>query len=481
MNFLESVLAEVETSAEEVEANTNPSAASPYLDRLTEDALAEHFVKGHMGGDARHVVAWGKWLFWSGTHWEADETLRYATEIRQAIAPFVAELFDLADASETGGAGLRKLARQFGSSKTVMSVASLARTVDSVPVGVEELDADLDLLATPGGMVNLRSGEIRPAKREDLCTKITSVAPAPPGTVPERWIGFLHRIFSGDVEMIRLLQEAAGYGLTGRTTEHKLLFLHGSGRNGKSVYLSTISRLAGDYAGRAHASTFIKQHNTQHPTDVAKLRGLRMVIASELPEGSVWNENVLKDLTGGETVSARYMRQDFFDFKPQLTLLIAGNSQPSLQGVDVATRERLVLVPFDVTIPREERDPLLEEKLIGEEGPAILRWMIDGAVQWYRHGLTIPESVRAASESYFANEDIVGNFLTAFVDIDPDGFASRRSLYNAFKRHCYDNGLACWTSTTFVKELRKRKLQEGKREGTRGFRGVRMRAAEWDV
>ncbi len=210
-----------------------------------------------------------------------------------------------------------------------------------------------------------------------------------------RWLAFLHDIFAGDAELIAFIQRAAGYALTGETREHKLLFLYGTGRNGKSVLLNILFYIWGEYARRTHATSFLNSTGDKHPTDLAGLQGARLVAGSELPKGKTWDESVIKDLTGGDVLTARYMRGDFFDFDPQLTLFIAGNNMPSFRGVDEAIRARVVLVPFAVTIPPERRDTHLADKLKAEAGQ-ILQWAIEGAVMWQQRGLDVPASVAAA-------------------------------------------------------------------------------------
>ena len=231
---------------------------------------------------------------------------------------------------------------------------------------------------TPAGIVDLRTGDSRPHRREDYCTKITAVAPG--GDCP-RWHEFLERITDGDNELQHYLRRAVGYGLTGLTQEQVFFFLYGTGANGKSVFLNTVSRLVGDYHATAPMEAFTASHTDRHPTELAGLRGARLVTAVETEEGRRWNESRIKVLTGGDPIAARFMRQDFFTFVPQFKLLVVGNHKPGLRNVDEAIRRRLHLVPFTVTIPPEERDEQLSEKL-KEEWPGILGWAIEGAAEW---------------------------------------------------------------------------------------------------
>jgi P4 family phage/plasmid primase-like protien len=337
--------------------------------------------------------------------------------------------------------------------------------------GADDFDRDTMLIGTPGGTVDLRTGTIRPARREDLITRQTSIAPA--RGKPALWLRFLDDVFAGDAEMIAFMQRAAGYALTGETREHKLLFLYGTGRNGKSVFLDTLAAIWADYARRAPATAFLKSHGEKHPTDIAGLRGARLVVGSELPAGKVWDEAVIKDLTGGGRMSARFMRGDFFDFDPQLTLMIAGNNMPSFHGVDEAIRARVLLVPFTVTIPPERRDQHLCQKLMGEAGQ-ILSWAIDGALDWQRQGLAAPASVAAASSEYFEAEDLVGLFIADEAERMAGAFTSSADLHARFTMWTQAQGLAQWTQLTLVKELRRRGFTDAKIGARRGLKGLRL-------
>ena len=209
--------------------------------------------------------------------------------------------------------------------------------------------------------VDLRTGEEYVPRREDFCTKIAAVAPANIAT--PLWRAFLDKITAGDSELKSYLKRMAGYCMTGDTSEHVLFFLYGTGANGKSVYVNTLRGIWGDYASAAPMTTFMTSHTDQHPTDLAMLRGVRLVVAQETEIGRQWAETKIKSITGGDPITARFMRQDFFTYTPRFKIVIAGNHKPSLGNVDEAIRRRLHLVPFTITIPPEERDKELFDKL----------------------------------------------------------------------------------------------------------------------
>lgn len=459
-----------------------PRPNAPTQPDLSQDALANDLGKRTFDLDAKFVATWGKWLFWTGTRWQIDDRLDHLTRIRDFTRKRAEELTTWADCeadklAEKEGKKLRDWAkaeaRTVRSKATVVSIESLARSNLASVASTDAFDEERLLLGTPGGTVDLKTGHLRPAERSDMITKQTACAPASPGSHPERWLNFLSEIFDGDADLVSFMQRAAGYALTGLTTEHKLLFLYGTGRNGKSVFLNTLTHIWADYARRSAAETFLNSASEKHSTGLAGLQGARLVAGSELPVGKTWDESVVKDLTGGDRMTARFMRCDFFDFDPQLTLMIAGNNQPSFRGVDEAIRARVVLVPFTVTIPPERRDKSLTDKLMAE-GPQILRWAIEGAQQWLDQGLNVPESVAAASTEYMDGEDTLGQFLADATTTDPAGFITTSDLHQKFTSWCEMQGLHPWTLRTLQKDMKSRGWQDARRNHGRGFQGLKL-------
>lgn len=454
---------------------------------LSHDALALHMGASGFDRDARYVASWGKWLFWTGTHWQVDNQLDHLTRVRSYLRTRADELtaWEERKAAEKAIQAdenapkrvcrwAKDHARNLRSKTTVAAVENLARSNPASVADPTAFDADHMKLGTPGGTVDLRTGTLRPANRADMVTKRTAFAPAPPGTQPERWLTFLAEIFEGDQEVIDFMQRAAGYALTGETREHKLLFLFGTGRNGKSLFLNTLMHVWHDYARRVPAATFLHSSTERHPTEIAGLHGARLAVASELPKGKTWDEATIKDLTGGDRLTARRMRQDFFDFDPQLTLMIAGNNMPSFRGVDEAIRARVVLVPFSITISPERRDTTLPDRLKAE-GPEILRWAIDGALAWQRRGLDVPVRIAASSAEYFDEEDTLGQFIKDEIQPNVGGFLSSDDLHSRFDQWCVRQGLNAWTKRALVKEMKSRGHLEARRADARGFADLQMR------
>src|SRR5262249_19925405 len=259
------------------------------------------------------------------------------------------------------------------------------------------------------------TGTLRPADPKNYITKLTGVAPAETADCPI-WLRFLSEVTRQDPAVTRFLQQWCGYSLTGDIREHALAFMQGPGKNGKSTFLETVSGILGEYAVTAPMETFTASKFDRHPTDLASLRGARMVTASETEEGRSWAEARIKQLTGGDKITARFMRQDFFTYEPQFKLTIIGNHRPNLRNIDDAIRRRFNLVPFEYTPPVPDMD--LKDKL-RREWPGILRWMINGCVDWQRNRLTPAPAITTATKEYFAEQDVFMQWLNECCDFEP--------------------------------------------------------------
>lgn len=414
-----------------------------------EDAIALRFAEHH-ADDLRYVAAWGRWLEWNGKHWDFDDTLR---------------AFDLARLA-------CREARKHDA-KTVAAVERLAKSDRRLASVIDQWDADPWALNTPNGVVDLRTGMMRAARTEDYCTNITAVAPS--GECPI-WLAFLQRATGEDDELIAFLQRICGYALTGVTREHALFFLYGTGANGKSVFISTVAGILADYHTTSPIETFTASQSERHPTDLAGLRGARLVTAVETEEGRRWAESKIKALTGGDKISARFMRQDFFEFTPAFKLIIAGNHKPGLRSVDEAIRRRLHLIPFNVTIPPAERDLELTEKLKAE-WPAILRWMIEGCLEWQSTGLQPPKIVTDATAAYLAAEDALAEWMDECCERDPFAWSASSTLFASWTAWATKAGEPIGSQKRFVQALEARGLELRREKSIRGFRGVRATCA----
>lgn len=410
----------------------------------SEDGVARAFTA--MAGDSmRFDHDQNKWFEWTGDRWQPDQTELALNHIRE-IARELSEPL-----SEGQKSKLRKASFTSG-------VERLARTDRTHAITSNRWDVDPWLLGCPGGAVDLKTGAI---VRPDPVMGITKHAAVEPSAGPcPTWERFLTEATAGDAGMIEFLRRWCGYCLTGDTREHALIFVYGPGGNGKSVFLNTVTRILGDYATTAAMDTFTASRNDRHPTDLAMLRGARLVSASETEEGRAWAEARIKQMTGGDPVTARFMRQDFFTFDPQFKLTIVGNHAPALANVDDAARRRFNIVPF--TVRPQNPDPELESKL-QKEWPAILRWMVEGCLAWQESGLAQPESVRAATEEYFGQQDLTRQWLDECATIEPGNthrFEASVDLFRSWSDFAKANGEEAGNSKGLAARLRRHGLRQ---------------------
>jgi putative DNA primase/helicase len=423
---------------------------------FSDEALALRFAERH-AHDLRFVAAWNKWIVWNGSHWRFDDTL-HAFDMARCVC------------REAAAECKSKAAALIASAKTVAAVERLARADRRIAATIDQWDADPWLLNTPDGVIDLRTGKWRLRQAGDYMTKITAVGPR--GDCP-RFLAFLDRITGGDAELVSYLRRTFGYALTGLTREHALFFGYGTGANGKSVLLLTVAGILGDYHRAAPIETFVASNGDRHPTDLAGLRGARLVTATETEEGRRWAEARIKQLTGGDTVSARFMRQDFFEYRPAFKLVIAGNHKPSLRSVDEAIRRRFHLIPFAVTIPAEERDSELAEKLKGE-WPGILAWLIEGCLEWQREGLRPPRAVLTATEAYLSAEDLMAAWIDDKCEPRAGAWESSSALFQSWSAWATAAGENPGNSKRFAQALETRGFSPSRKMFGRGFEGLRL-------
>jgi P4 family phage/plasmid primase-like protien len=438
-------------------------AATPAedTDTFSEHALAAKFSEQY-GNDLRYVAEWGQWLRWDGQRWEKDKARRAFDKARKVCC------------AATEYCSKKQIVQRVRSAQTRAAVVSMASQDERHIATVDQWDADPWLLNTPGGVVDLQTGKMRPADRGDYMTKITTTSPS--GDCP-LWRRFLSEITDNDKALQSYLQRMMGYALTGSTEEHALFFLYGTGANGKSVFLETLFGIMGDYARVVPMEALIVLRNEQHSTDVAGLVGARLAAANEVEEGTRWNESKIKALTGGDMVTARFMRQDFFDFKPRFKLIVRGNYKPSVRSVDEGMKRRMNLVPFDVTIPKEKRDHKLPEKLRAEWS-GILQWMIEGCLEWQRIGLRPPKIVTAATEDYLSAEDTLGRWLDERCVLGKNKQQGSTELFVDWKRWADTRGEFTGRQQRFSQNLEARGFTLVKSHGRMCFLGLELRSID---
>jgi putative DNA primase/helicase len=433
---------------------------------LTDAGNAEFFA--HLYGDRlRYDHARGQFLLWCTHWWKPDsdgEVGRLALGAVRARRQAAASIND----PETS-----KRAYHWAISSESRSrfdaLTSIARALRPVADAGECWDLNPWLLGVGNGVVDLTTGRLRSGQQSDCITKHTCVDYNVGATCPT-WLEFLDRIMAGNETLIRFLQRAVGYSLTGIVTERVLFILHGQGANGKSTFLEAIRDLLGGYALRTPTETLMMKQQAGIPNDIARLRGARFVFASETEGGRRLAESLIKDMTGNDVLSARFMRAEFFDFKPEFKIWMGTNHKPEIRGTDNAIWDRLKLVPFAVCIPEQERDKHLIEKLRGEL-PGILQWAIAGCLDWQENGLGVPDEVRRATAGYREEQDTLASFIGEHCVIKQGCKVGSTVLYKAYVVWCEEG-----------KEKPEKQTAMGLRLRERGFTSERTGPggiAEW--
>ena len=444
----------------QVAARATAPEAEGAAPEASEDALARAFTALH-GSTWRYIAAWGCWYRWDQKVWRHDQEGRARELVRRVCRRQAAGLAD------------EKLARKIASNATVQAAERLARHDPQHTSRSDQWDVDPWLLNARSGILALRTGEISEHSPDAMMTKITT---AKPGGACPRWDQFLGEITAGDEAFKRYLARLAGYCLTGVTTEHVVFFLFGNGANGKSVFIDVISSVLGNYATAAARDTFVSSRSEQHPTGLAALQGARLITVTETEAGRHWALGRLKAFAGGDTIAARFMHRDYFEFRPVGKLVFAGNHKPALTSFDEAIRRRIHIVPFGVVIPPKRRDKDLTNRLLAERD-GILSWMLEGLADWRKVGLSPPAAVQHATHEYFIEEDVVGRWLeeeceqgNSLTELSSRLFASWQGRAKAIGE---DVRSQKWLSG----ELQKRGFTKSRigSQGARGFQGLAVR------
>ena len=438
------------------------------LTPYSEDALAVAWCNRHSA--IYKFTAGMDWMHDRGARWAPDDLLTRFDRSKLLCREVAAKATEVDDK-------LAPLARKITSAACISAVVTLARSDPRMSLGADQWDSDLMALNTPAGIVDLRTGSVRP-RAGDFVTQIANVSPD--STAPcQVWHQFLKDVFCDDEDVIEFVQRMCGYFMTGSVEEQKIFFAWGSGGNGKSVFIDLIERIIGTYATRLPSEALMTSKNERHPTEIAMLRSKRLAISSELEEGAYWAESKLKSLTGDATNQARFMRGDFFEFKQTQKHLIIGNYKPRLRGGDAALARRFVLIPFNATFNGEKRDLRIVEKLWAE-APAILDWMIRGAVMWRAGGLQVPDSISSASAEYMADNDDIAIWQAECCVFAPENQTKASTLYESFSTWLKSRGqhapsLRVWGERMATDKRITKKISAGVK-----YIGVRLTQDETD-
>lgn len=437
---------------------------------LTDLGNAERLV-AHHGNDIRFCPQRG-WLVWDGARWAPDETGAIFRLAEETVRSIYAEAATETDSDKRKAIG--SWAKASESDGRIQAMVRLAQYAAGMAVLAKELDTDPWILNCTNGTIDLRTGELRPARREDLVSKTTGVRYDPQSVCP-KFLEFLMEIMNGKAGLIEYLQRAMGYGLTGVTVEQVLHLLYGTGANGKTTLLETLRAAMGDYALQADAHAFLVHRNERISNDMARLAGARLVSAVEVERGCQLAEVLVKVVTGQDTVTARFLHHEFFEFKPTFKLFLGVNHKPVIRGTDLAIWRRIRLVPFTVTIPPDKQDRRLAEKLRGEL-PGILAWMVQGCLRWQRDGLAAPSEVIAATETYRCEMDTLSDFLAECCIQNRQAEAAAGRLYAAYRSWAEQRGEAPLAQRNFGLALSERGFVPDRLAGgTRIWRGIGLK------
>ena len=395
---------------------------------------ARRLVEAH-GRDLRYCHAWSTWLVWDGRRWQRDQTGEIFRRAKDTIGRIYARAVSLPSDDRKA---LIKHALASENSRRIEAMVTLARSEKGIPVVPERLDANPWLLNVMNGTIDLRTGELRPHDPRDGISRLVPVAYYPDAKAPQ-WERFVDEVLAGNEELVGYLRRAIGYALTGDVSEQCLFFLYGSGANGKSTLLTTLLTLLGDYGKQTEPDLLMMRYGDVHPTGMADLMGARLAVAVEVEQGRRLAESLVKQLTGGDRIKARFMRQDFFEFAPTHKLFLAANHKPVVKGTDAAIWRRIRLVPFTVAFAPEQQDRGLVDRLRGEL-PGILAWAVRGCLEWQRDGLGAPAEVVKATSGYRSEMDTIGQFIEERCELGEDLWATAADLRKAYTDWCEELG-----------------------------------------
>lgn len=430
---------------------------------LTELGNAKRLVAA-LNGDARYAPELKSWYMWDGSRWSVDTHGKIS---RQAKA--VAEaLFDGANGNKERRAAGAKAQTRNG----IANMIALAQTEPDVSVDVTAFDRDIDVLNTPSGVVDLQTGLVLPPQRDALHSKVAG-APFDPAATAPAFDKFLCDIFP-DEQIRAFAQRWVGYCLTGRTDAQKFLIASGAGANGKSTLLNIIARAMGDYAKHTAMATFMQRKSDAASNDLAALNGARMVLAVESNRGQPLDTAMIKSVTGGDPVTARFLHKEFVTFTPRFKPVLVSNHLPEIDGDDPAIWRRLIVLPFNRIFKESEQDAGLTTKL-EKELAGILRWAVEGAVAYYREGLTPPDAVVAEASAFRAEMDLIGSFVEECCVTDSQAETPFSQLYPVFERFAREVGITVPTQKVFASELGRRGFKLRKSGSNRYRQGLAIK------
>lgn len=448
------------------------TSAAMLTEHHTDLGNARRLVAGY-GDRFRWCELWNTFLVYDDTRWVRDDRGQLMRWAKETVVRMYSEGADVADESQRKAFVAHALRSE--SESRLRAMVNLARSEDGIPIAPDALDLDPWLLNCRNGTLDLRTGTLREHRPDDFITKLAPVE-YDPGAIAPTFDAFLRRIFADDPTMAQYVQQATGYSLTGQTSEQCWFLNYGIGANGKSTILNVLTDLLGDYATWTPTQTLLAKRGEGIDNDLARLRGARFVAAVETDGGRRLAEALVKQMTGGDRMAARFLYGEFFEFTPQFKLWLATNHKPEIRGTDHATWRRVRLIPFTVTIPDAEQDRSLPEKL-RLELPGILRWAVEGCLAWQRNGLGLPDAVREATTEYRASMDLIGTFLAECCETTANVATRASRLYSAYVAWTEEGREQPESQRRFGEALAERRYTRGRDvSGHVVWRGIRLRS-----
>lgn len=413
------------------------------------------------------------WLVWSGSRWQIDDKgVLVSALAKESAESMLDEIRDARDRNEAF-----KVAKLAAQKRAIEAAVWLARSESGVLARLVDFDVDAMLLNVQNGIVDLSSGKLMPHDKNKLCSMMAGTRYDPTAHAP-RWRSFIGEVTGENIDLMDYLQTLCGYLLTASVAEHCMAFLYGLGRNGKSVFLETLQSMMGDYACSAAPELVMASKHQGIPNDVARLRGIRAVFMNETEQGARFAESKLKQLTGGDTLNARFLREEFFDFKPTHKLVMRGNYQPTVNGTDDGIWSRIRLVPFTQSfLGREDRT--LPDALRGEL-PGVLNWAIEGCLRWQREGLVTPAVVSDAVNDYRSESDTLGRFITDHCEARPAFDVKSAAFFKKYRQFCEDSGERWVSSKMLPHEMERRGFKQKRLASGVVFLGIQIAATQQD-
>ena len=435
--------------------------------QFTDTTNAYRLLTEH-GKDIRYNALWKKWIVWSGCRWEMDDGYLIHDRGLKMIRGIYEELLKTADFRDRYE--IEKHGTQSESARRRKAMIEVASWIPELNVKTDELDKNPWLFNVRNGTLDLRSGEIRQQRPEDLITMLANVEYEKDADCPA-WKKFIREIMNYNTDLIYFIQNAAGWAITGDTSEQTMFILFGTGANGKSTFLNTIMNLLGDYATATPTETFMKKSGDRITNDIARLRGTRFVTTTEAEHGKRLSEPLIKQITGNDRMTARFLYGEFFNFVPTFKIWMATNHKPVIKGTDHGIWRRIKLIPFTTRIEEDKQDKHLEQKLM-DEGPGILNWLIEGARRWREEGLHTPTIIIRATDEYRAEMDVIGNFLRERCAQGPGMSIKARELFKCYQDWCEENNEHAVSERFLGLRLKELGLEQKRSNDGRYWQGV---------